>query len=71
MNEKETRTQIEAVYKELAVKDPNFTKYKCPVCNGYGEAQGAFVNSTVRPNHIGTCFYCGGSGVARSRKRHK
>lgn len=65
----DARIKLEAVYKELQIPDPNYIKYKCPICKGYGKVQGRLVGPRAVGRKIGKCYYCGGSGVARSPKR--
>ena len=69
MDKDEIKGQLESVYKELLVKDPKFIKYKCPICQGYGAAKGCLAGPATGRNQVGKCYYCGGSGVARSPKR--
>ena len=69
----EERQQIDdhlrAVAKDLSVSDPVYTKFRCPICRGYGRVRGKLVGPTISDNEIGKCFYCSGSGVARRRKK--
>lgn len=67
--EEELKEQLNRVYQELLVKDPKFKKFKCPICKGYGKVKGGLAGPAAGMKQVGSCFYCGGSGVARSPKR--
>ena len=69
MDKEEQRDKLEAVYKELQIVDPTYVKFKCPICKGYGRAQGRLVGPKAMGRSVGKCYYCGGSGVARTLKR--
>ena len=68
MDKEEQRDKLEAVYKELQIHDPKCVKLKCPICKGYGMVQGRLIGPKASGRNIGKCYYCGGSGVARSLK---
>ena len=69
MDKEEQRDKLEAVYKELQIPDPKCAKFKCPICKGYGRVQGRLIGPKASGRSVGKCYYCGGSGVARSPKR--
>jgi hypothetical protein len=61
--------QFQKVETELRKPDLNYAKFRCPICRGYGGAKGQLAGVALSANKIGKCRYCGGSGVARRRKR--
>lgn len=63
------REQFQKVEAELRKPDPIYAKFRCPICRGYGGAKGQLAGVALPANAIGKCRYCGGSGVARRRKR--
>lgn len=64
----DNRDKLKEVYKELQIVDPVYFKYKCPVCKGYGKVQGRWLGPKASGKTIGKCFYCAGTGVAKSLK---
>ena len=63
------RKKFSIVDAELKKPDPNFVKFRCPICHGYGGARGALSSPALDNRSGGPCLYCGGTGVARRRKK--
>ena len=63
------RSQFNRVENEIRKPDPNYAKFRCPICRGYGGAKGKLAGVALTPKQAGKCRYCGGTGVARRKKR--
>lgn len=66
---KALQEQLWRVAADLKIEDPNFTKFKCPICKGVGLTYGKWISATSDPKKIGKCLFCGGTGVARRKKK--
>lgn len=55
--------QLDAVFKELNVKDEGYSKHRCPICKGFGVATGKLAGVALGPDEEGDCYYCDGLGV--------
>lgn len=61
--------QLQRVIADLKVEDPNYAKFKCPICKGMGLAVGKWSSPSMDPKQVGRCYFCGGTGVARRKKK--
>lgn len=62
--------QLMKVEKELAISDPVYKKSKCPLCHGLGQVTGRLAGPQYHKSQSGICRFCGGTGIARQRKKY-